>query len=390
MLNYEYPPIGSGSGIITQYISEGLARLGNRVTVVTTAFSTEGEVSGNLSENQESSGPQNRVEVIRVKARRKNTYYSDPVEMLSWIHATKDYIRQYQNIHEFNFCFAHFALPGGEVARWLKRKFNIPYVIMSHGHDIPWVHPRKMFLFHLFLYPRIHQICSGSTINFIQTRTMKSNLDRFLGTGYSEKNRIIPNGIDAEHFYPNYGQRPARLKILFVGRLVSQKDPLTFLKALALFSKEYPDLLVEIFGDGPLHKKMQTFCARHNLDNIVKFMGKQSEDAMVRAYQSSHLLVATSLNEGMSISLLEALACGTYVITTPVSGTDIVIKEQINGTFVKFRDSRDVSCAMSEFAITKFKNKYVAPDEVIDQIGRDLSWEKICLEYQACLENFFR
>jgi len=116
-----------------------------------------------------------------LRARRKRSYQSNPREMLSWMQVTKKFLRTWDETSSFDVCMAHFALPGGEVGRWLKRKFNIPYVVISHGHDIPWVHPRLMFFLHLATCFRVKKICIRSNINFVQTKMMKANIDRFLG-----------------------------------------------------------------------------------------------------------------------------------------------------------------------------------------------------------------
>jgi glycosyltransferase involved in cell wall biosynthesis len=74
ILNYEYPPLGGGAGVITQIIAEGFAARGHNITVLTTWFSGEEEDStrGNLR-------------IIRLKSKRKVVYKSNPIEMLSWM-----------------------------------------------------------------------------------------------------------------------------------------------------------------------------------------------------------------------------------------------------------------------------------------------------------------
>ena len=72
MLNYEYPPLGAGAGVITQHISEGLVKLGNQVTVLTAW----------LPNNEEEEEVNEGLKIIRLKCKRKHVYKSNPKEML--------------------------------------------------------------------------------------------------------------------------------------------------------------------------------------------------------------------------------------------------------------------------------------------------------------------
>jgi glycosyltransferase involved in cell wall biosynthesis len=186
VLNYEYPPLGGGAGVITQNISERLASLGHKVTVVTAWYKIEKEIE-----------EANNLKIIRLKSKRKHTYKSSISEMLSWIKESKKFLNNYCKEEKFDLCFANFTIPGGIVALFLKRKFGIKYTIISHGHDIPWRYPKQMFHFHLTTYSRIKKICLQSEINFVQTQEMKKNIDKFLGKKYATKNILIPNGLDS-------------------------------------------------------------------------------------------------------------------------------------------------------------------------------------------------
>jgi glycogen synthase len=73
VLSYEYPPIGGGGGIICKNISENLARLGNKVTVLTTAF----------HETSNSSFQIPNLRIFRVPSKRKKAFQSNPAEMIS-------------------------------------------------------------------------------------------------------------------------------------------------------------------------------------------------------------------------------------------------------------------------------------------------------------------
>ncbi len=357
ILNYEYPPLGGGAGVVSKYHAEGLAEAGIKTTVLTTWFEGEKEIEekGNLT-------------VIKLKSRRKYTYKSTADEWISWIQLSKKFLSNYLVKNKFDYCFAHFALPGGEVARYINKKFHIPFAVISHGQDIPWFFPKQMFKYHIITYFWIKHICTKADKLILLTDSMKKNADRFMGK-QNVKNIIIPNGCDTKVFLPSGKPKNDKFTILFVGRLVDQKDPFTFLKAIELL-KTNTNFQVIILGDGPLKQRMQQFVSEKGLEKNIIFKGWVDKKTMIEHYQSAQILVSTSADEAMSIATLEALSTGIYVISTPVSGNTDVIEKGKNGDFIAFKNSKQLAlklddcinnplqCIVNSEFLSEFRQKY--------------------------------
>ncbi len=319
ILNYEYPPIGGGGGVISKAIAQGLLCNGHTATVVTTWF--EG-----LSGNEREQG----VDIFRLKAKRQSLFKSNPIEMLSWIKECKKFLPTLMTTREFDLCLANFALPGGEVALFLKRKYNLPFFILSHGHDIPWVKPyRQLAPLHLVAYRRLKKICNESEKNFVQSAAMLQNINKFLGPLNTSKNIIIPNGIEIKCIQERLPTKK-RLRVIFVGRLVPQKDPGTLLKAIKKINDDQIHFCLDIYGDGLLRTKLERYVKKKMPSARINFHGKVSRNKMLQAYRSADLMIAPSISEGMSISIMEAISWGIYVITTRVSGNEEVIECKVN------------------------------------------------------------
>ncbi len=371
ILNYEYPPLGGGAGVITSNIAEGLAKRGHEVTVVTTWF--EGEEIVSVKEN---------LRIIRLKSKRKKIYKSNPLEMWSWMRISKQFLRKHLLTERYDLCFANFALPGGEVAYTMKYRYRLPYMIISHGHDIPWFFPEQMFWYHLFTYHWIRNICLQSERNFVQSDDMKKNIDAFLGPKHHHKNIIVHNGWDSSYFKPDYNQRSEKFTIIFPGRLVKQKDPMSFLNAIQLVREEIEDFEVIILGDGKLRRKMEDFVEKHNLKDTVIFKNWVSKEEMLEHYQSASLTVLPSLDEGMSIATLEALACGQYVITTDVSRNAELIQTGYNGDLVNKKDPEVLSHKILEFYKQKFLQNYRIPLNELETYHKLCEWDSIIDKYE--------
>ncbi|MBO7134184.1 MAG: glycosyltransferase family 4 protein [Bacteroidales bacterium] len=375
VLNYEYPPLGGGAGIISKNIAEGLAALGNEVTVLTTYY-----------EGTEEDCIENGVHVIRLKSRRKDVFQSNVREMLSWMICAKRFLKNHLQVGKYDLCFANFALPCGEVAYSMKDMFHLPYTIISHGHDIPWFFPEQMMWYHAACYQWIRKICMQSKRNYVQSDEMLSNINAFLG-GTDAKNKLIFNGWNRDKFFPDESKRAKKFTILFAGRLVLQKDPMTFLKAINIAKSEIKDFDVHIVGDGKMRKKMEDFVKKNGLEGIVVFKNWLTKPEIIAEYQSASLTVMPSLAEGMSMALLEALACGQYVIATKVSNNEKLITAGINGDFIEKKDYKTLADKIIDFHKNKFQNNYTVPAEHFDSLAEQFDWKNIVKQYDEDLKG---
>lgn len=368
ILNYEYPPLGGGAGMVSQKHAEELSKLGHKVTVLTTWFKGEKEVF-----------EENNLKIIKLKSKRRKIYKSTPDEWLLWISKSKKYLKEYLKKNTFDFCFAHFALPSGEIAKYINKKFNLPYAVISHGQDIPWFFPKQMFKYHLITYFWIKSICKRAKNLILLTEMMKENADKFM-KNEKNKNVIIPNGCDIQNFKPDFTKKREKFTIIFVGRLVEQKAPFTFLNSIKEFDKENIDYEVIILGDGPLRTKMEKFAELNNLQSKIFFKGWVDKVQMLEYYQSANLQVITSVEEAMSIAALESLSTGQYIISTPVSGNTELIEENINGNFVEIGNYSEIAKKIKQYHDAKFIKKYHVPEEYVQNFRKKYNWENIVKE----------
>jgi glycosyltransferase involved in cell wall biosynthesis len=379
VLNYEYPPLGGGAGQISKSISEGLALLGHDITVLTTWHK-------DLEDNE----ILNNVKIIRLRSKRKFVYRSNPFEMTSWIFHAKRFLKNHLKTENYDLVFANFALPGGEVAYSVKLKYRIPYVIISHGHDIPWFAPEQMLWYHIFTYHWIRTIVTNSEMNFVQSNEMKTNIDRFTGFRIKDRNKIIYNGWDSSVFKSDYSKRDKEFTILFPGRLVKQKDPFTFLRALKILKNNNYKFKAHILGDGPLRKKMEQYVKNHSLTDFVEFKGWLSREEMLNEYQSGSLTVLPSLAEGMSMATLEALACGQYVITTRVSNNETLIKPCKNGDFIHKKDYEMLAGLIGKFYHKKFEQGYLIEEKKLKKYHELYEWDGIVKQYETYFNQIIK
>jgi glycosyltransferase involved in cell wall biosynthesis len=154
--------------------------------------------------------------------------------------------------------------------------------------------------------------------------------------GESDRLIVIPVGVDDSVFVtlPD-GRMPDPNKILYVGRLHSIKGVDILFKALGQLVKRLPELHLVLVGGGFLYRnytiqeeKLRRLVLELGLEDHVDFVGMKSHLEVAELMRTSALLVLPSRAESFGAVLVEALACGTPVVSTRCGGPeDIVTKE---------------------------------------------------------------
>lgn len=173
----------------------------------------------------------------------------------------------------------------------------------------------------------------------------------------SERIRLIPNGLDRHEFHaasPEEQENSRRLLgiecdrlFLSMGRLSDEKNPVGLIEAWAAVDPELrKGMLLVLVGDGPLEGEVKAKIEELGLAASVLLPGRRSDVA--NWYRAADLYVISSRNEGLSNSMIEALAFGLPVISTSVSGSSVLEEDPPAGLVVSPEDPRSLACAMEE------------------------------------------
>lgn len=178
----------------------------------------------------------------------------------------------------------------------------------------------------------------------LQTEDMK----RCFSKDIQKKAVVIPNPVSDDMPEPYTGERKKR--IVAVGRLQPQKNHKLLLEAFADFQKICHDYELHIFGVGELETMLiQRAEELHIADNVV-FRGFSA--SVKEEIWDSAMFVLSSDYEGISNSMIEALAMGIPVISTdcPAGGSRMYIKNNENGILVPVGDKKALAEAMMKLA----------------------------------------
>jgi L-malate glycosyltransferase len=186
-------------------------------------------------------------------------------------------------------------------------------------------------------------IITKKTDRFIAVSTEMLEALREAGIA-PEKLALISNGIELTAprntnpcaLKQELSENPERPVVLFVGRLVKEKGVDRLLRAWASLPG-HETMLLLIVGDGPLREDLESQAKKLRLFPSVRFLGHQAE--VSKFYSIADLFVLPSKTEGMSNSLLEAMAAGLPVVASKVGGNKDVIEDQQSGFLVDWEDT---------------------------------------------------
>lgn len=160
-----------------------------------------------------------------------------------------------------------------------------------------------------------------------------------------ERVKVIPNGVELERFsqIPYHDRTGGPLEVLFVGRLTNWKG----VETLLLAASQVRNVQITIVGDGPEYPHLVELARQLNVTNTVEFTGRLSPTEVEKRMAAAHVLVLTSLYEGLSHTLLEALAAGLPCIVSKCGGNSEVIAPGQNGLLIEPQNVRELVSSLA-------------------------------------------
>jgi glycosyltransferase involved in cell wall biosynthesis len=159
------------------------------------------------------------------------------------------------------------------------------------------------------------------------------------------KVRMIYNGIDTARFNRSAGgsngAKAARPTVTMVARMSTEKDFESLLCAAPAIRAQIPDVEIRLVGDGPLRPALEKLASELGLAGTATFLGKRDDVAL--QLQRSHVFVLSTMTEGLSISLLEAMACGLPIVATSVGGNPEVVVDGQTGFLVPLQSPNELA-----------------------------------------------
>jgi len=249
-------------------------------------------------------------------------------------------------VHSHNWRTFFYTIMASLIAR-------TPVIIHGeHGREVPSAPQRQQF---------IEGLMGRWVDSFV---TVSLSLGKELPDSFKidpKKIVTIPNGVNQESFRQIFQiesiRRDLQLSsdsqvILMVGGLRPVKDHETLIRAFSRIKKDLPKAHLLIvgtdYGKG-IQKKLEDLCKTHDIEKAVQFLGIRYD--IPQLMQLSNVYVNTSLFEGMSNTILEAMAAACPVIATRVGGNPELVVDNVTGYLFEPKDDIQLSEGLKELLL---------------------------------------
>ncbi len=284
---------------------------------------------------------------------------------------------------------AHWIVPQGLVASFVRKLMRIPLVISVHGSDVFIF--KKNILRNLLLFATY---CAD-----IVTVNSSASLKALESIDNKSKKQIIPMGIDISNFSPlrkdEYLKKSLNIQGLFllaVGRIVEVKGFKYIIESIPEIIKRHGDAKLVIIGNGPEKNNLESLARNLGLENSVIFLGETQNTELPKYYASADIFIGPSIQtkdgttEAFGIVFLEALASGVPVITTGVGGIGDIIQNEINGIVIPQKESSAIESAVEKIHTDKnLKSKIIHNGFVT--VREKFSWNQIAEQFSVLYSN---
>lgn len=257
-----------------------------------------------------------------------------------------------------------------------------PFVVTALGTDI-LITPFKSFLHKMltrFVLNRADLIIADAQIS----------ASKIMDLGIPPKKVItIPSGIDPQLFYPR--TREDGLPVLVS---VRHHKPIynldIVLKALAILKNQGRNVKLLLGGDGPLRSDLERLAKRIQIVGNVEFLGNIPHEDLGDVYRQASIYLSIPRSDATSISLLEAMACGTFPIASDIPANREWITDGKNGFLVPFDNPAKLAERIAQ-AIDDRNLRLTAEKINREIIEEKALWEKnmetVAILYSRLLEK---
>jgi glycosyltransferase involved in cell wall biosynthesis len=226
---------------------------------------------------------------------------------------------------------AHWAIPTGVIGLAVGALLRKPLVVTIHGSDLRMAMEKSNLLKDLFL-----QVCRRAGHIISVSEPLRREMEQ-VGIR-SEKISMLPMGVD-EVFLEVGGKRTRFLEkrsvtVMNNRNLLPIYNVSSFVRAIPMVLQEEPAVKFLIAGEGAEKENLEMEVENLGIGWAVQFLGRIPHEEMATLLSQADIYVSTSLHDGTSVSLLEAMACGTFPIVTDIAANREWIKDGENGFLV--------------------------------------------------------
>jgi glycosyltransferase involved in cell wall biosynthesis len=216
-----------------------------------------------------------------------------------------------------------------------------PKAIAQQGESDLWPENSPLFFLKKILqdyaFKKAHLIHAWGTVMSNHMQKHKADMSKVM---------IMPKGINLNAFEFKDSSSETKIKAIVTRSLKPEYKHEVILKAFAILKEKNIDFELTIVGDGNLLDDLKKLAQDLNITKEVIFTGRINNDNLPKLLQESNIYISMPTTEGVSASLFEAMACGSFPIVSDILGNQSWITNKINGLLVESENVTELASAI--------------------------------------------
>jgi glycosyltransferase involved in cell wall biosynthesis len=286
----------------------------------------------------------------RVAARKPERFRKRLIKALSsgkperlWRFLQATYVADRARRARVRHLHAHFANHPSIVAHDAAKLIGVPFSFTAHAYDM-FRRADTKTIAKTMADAKFAVTISEHNVEFLKSIAKNS----------SARIELVRNGVDMQRFAPNGGAPQGEFRMLTVSRLVEKKGLPVLIEACHLLRERGFSFQCEIVGKGAQKALLDHLVKQWNLGAHVKLAGAMAHQEVMQRYHDAHVVVLPCIvgqdgnQDGLPVSIVEALASGVPVVATPISGVPEAVRDNENGLLVPPADANALADALQK------------------------------------------
>ncbi|EFU70166.1 glycosyltransferase [Aliarcobacter butzleri JV22] len=369
-------PLG---GVFQYHQAKALNNVGHQIGVLSVGYITPRYLVSKYIYKKEE-----KKENINIKREYKQLYFphryipfkvlkANYIKMADKLY--KEYIKEFgipDIIHAHNFLYA------GIIAKFLKDKYKVNYIITEHSSS---------FVRNKLSSEKIKSI-EDVAKNASKVTAVSSSFNNILKEYTKTNIDLLPNIVDDFFFQKKFQDKISKNFIfLHIASLDKNKNQELLIKSFEKIAKLNHNVYLNIAGSGYMKKYLESLVKKLDIQKQVNFLGRISQEKVRDEMMKSNCFVLSSNFETFGVVLIEALACGLPLIATECGGPKDIVNKQ-NGILIKTNNQIELKKAM----LYMYENSYKYDREKLRNDAKERFGEKAFIEnvikyYKVRIDN---
>jgi glycosyltransferase involved in cell wall biosynthesis len=348
LVNYEYKPQGGGAGVGTYNMAKAFSEMGNKVTLL---------IGWDNRFGKPDIPPNVDVELIQLK--KKHLLRSSVFQLLLFVLRGLPIIRKLTKNNRYDIIQLYFSVPTGFLKYGIYE--DVPYVVSLRGVDTPKLQNNQYGLLSSIVSPFNKAITKNAAAVLSLSNEAARMYKQFAP---STDITVIPNAVDFGSYIPKTKYSKKIKRFVSVSRLITWKNHDLLIDCIATLHECFPEISLDIYGDGYLSKYLEKQIEDRSASNYIKLKGYATPEKLAVILSDYDIFALLSTGDSFGLVFIEAMSCGLPIVCARAGGPIDVVLEGKTGFFSNPGDKEDT------ISVLRYCIEHPEEMEILGRAGR--------------------